>query len=52
MVVAVGLTVRVPDAATVPIPWLIDTVVAPELFQVSVEEAPLEAGLADVETDE
>ena len=36
----VGLTDRVPDAATVPMPWLIETVVAFVLDQVSVDAAP------------
>ena len=45
---AVGLTDRVPDAATVPMPWLIETLVALVLDQVSVEAAPgvIEAGEA------
>ena len=40
MVVVVGLTDLVPDVATVPMPWLIETVVAFVLDQVSVDVAP------------
>jgi hypothetical protein len=44
--VAVGLTDRVPDAATVPMPWLIEMLVAFVLDHVSVDAAPavIEAG--------
>ena len=49
---AVGLTDVVPDAATVPMPWLIETVVAFVLDQVSVEDAPdvIDAGEALIVT--
>jgi hypothetical protein len=40
VVVAVGLTDLVPDAVTVPMPWLMVTVVAFVLDQVSVDAAP------------
>jgi hypothetical protein len=40
VIVAVGLTDLVPDAVTVPIPWLMETVVAFVLDQVSVDAAP------------
>jgi hypothetical protein len=52
VVVAVGLTDRVPDAATVPMPWLIETLVAFVLDHVSVEAAPavIEAGDALIVT--
>jgi hypothetical protein len=40
VVVAVGLTDLVPDKATAPMPWLIETVVAFVLDQVSVDDAP------------
>ena len=48
----VGLTDLVPDAATVPMPWLIDTVVAFELDHVSVDDAPdvMEVGEALIVT--
>ena len=36
-----GETTRVPDAATVPMPWLTDSVVAPDLLHDSVLDAPL-----------
>ena len=37
---AVGLTDRVPEAVTVPMPWSMVTVVAFVLDQVSVDAAP------------
>ena len=37
---AVGLTDLVPDAVTVPMPWLMETLVAFVLDQVSVDAAP------------
>ena len=40
MVVEVGLTDLVPDAATVPMLWSIETVVAFVLDHVSVDDAP------------
>lgn len=39
-VVLVGLTTVVPDAETIPIPWLIETVVAFVVAQVKVEVFP------------
>ena len=50
--VAVGLTDRVPDAATVPMLWLMETLVAFVLDQVSVDAAPdvMEAGEALIVT--
>ena len=40
MTVAVGDTLRVPDAATVPMPWLMVTDVAFDVVHVSVEDWP------------
>ena len=49
---AVGLTDRVPDAATVPMPWLMETLVAFVLDHVKVDAAPavMEAGEALIVT--
>jgi len=41
LVVVVGMTVVVPEAATVPTPWSIVIEVAFDTFQVKVEEAPV-----------
>jgi hypothetical protein len=50
--VEAGLTDLVPDAATVPMPWLMVTVVAFALDQLKVEAAPeaIEAGEALIVT--
>jgi hypothetical protein len=50
-VVALGITALLPVKATLPIPWSILTVVAPDTFQVSVEDPPAEmlGGLASKE---
>ena len=40
VVVAVGDTLRLPDAATVPIPWLMVTDVAFAVLHVSVDDCP------------
>ena len=47
-----GFTDLVPDTATAPMPWLIETVVAFVLDQVSVEDAPdvIDAGDALIVT--
>jgi hypothetical protein len=52
MVVAIGLTDLVPDAATVPMPWLIETVVAFVLDHVKIDAAPdvMEVGEALIVT--
>ena len=52
MVVEAGLTDLVPDAVTVPMPWLIETVVAFVLDQVSVDVVPdvIEVGEALIVT--
>ena len=47
MVVAVGDTLRVPDAATVPIPWLMLTVVALVVLQLKVADWPLAIEVGD-----
>lgn len=39
-VVSVGLTTVLPEAETTPMPWLIETVVAPVVDQVRVEVWP------------
>jgi hypothetical protein len=52
MVVAIGLTDLVPDAATVPLPWLIETDVAFVLDHVKIDAAPgvMEVGDAFIVT--
>ena len=49
---AVGLTDLVPEAATVPMPWLMETLVALLLDQVRVDAAPtvIDAGEALIVT--
>jgi hypothetical protein len=41
VVVLVGLTVWLPDAETLPMPWSMLTVVAPVVLQERVEELPV-----------
>jgi hypothetical protein len=41
VVVLVGLTVWLPDAETLPMPWSMLTVVAPVVLQVRVAELPV-----------
>jgi hypothetical protein len=49
--VALGATALVPVRATLPIPWSMLTDLAPEVFQFSVEDSPVEIleGLASKE---
>jgi hypothetical protein len=50
-VVALGITALLPVKATLPIPWSMLTVLAPETLQLSVEDSPAEmlSGLASKE---
>src|SRR5262245_50561185 len=50
VVFAAGETLRVPDAATVPMPWSMLTVVALAVDQVNVDAAPIVIDVGDAES--